>query len=399
MSIFAAVMTGKGTGAIATIQVFGDKIESLLKKIFKPAGEKSSQFKTGAILIGSIVNGTRIIDQVIIGCEGPALSGVEGPDTFAINCHGNPLIVEDIMNLLKRNGVKLITPEQMLYKILSQDKSLNTIAIEAKLAISRARTIEGTKILTNQTDAGLSEKAKYWQKNIGKIPISQIKSEAEHILRASETGMLIIFGCKTVIAGPPNTGKSTLLNRLSGKAKAIVSEIKGTTRDWVSAQCQVGPLALELFDTAGLDEILAASPVDNASQQKAAQLLKGADLVLLVLDISETNDQLKKTLIEKLADKKVLTVLNKSDLADKFDSAKLPPQLAATIRISAKLGTGLDDLARTIQHRVGVDKFDLRQPLCFTHRQEQLLGQLVKAKSKITSRSIVTELLNGRLNV
>ena len=89
MSIFAAVMTGKGTGAIAAVQVFGNSAEAVIKKVFKPAGTKPLKFKTGEILLGTITDSAKVIDQVTIGCE--------GPDTFAINCHGNPLIVEMIM--------------------------------------------------------------------------------------------------------------------------------------------------------------------------------------------------------------------------------------------------------------------------------------------------------------
>jgi tRNA modification GTPase len=391
MDIFAAVMTGKGTGAIATIQVFGEKAESLLKKIFKPAGERSLQFKTGAILVGTIINSSETIDQVTIGCE--------GENHFAINCHGNPLIVEDIMNLLKRHGVRIITPEQMLYKILAKDKSLNTIAIEAKLTIPKAKTIDGTRIIVNQTSGGLSGLAKHWLSNLDKIPLDQISADAGHILKASETASLIIFGCKVVIAGPPNTGKSTLLNRLAGRDAAIVSEIKGTTRDWVRAACQIGPLALELIDTAGLDETIAVSSDDKAAQQKAAQLLKDADLVLLVLDISETTDQLTETLIEKITGKKVLIILNKNDLLARFDPAKLAPGLADIIRISAKFGTGTEQLCVEIQQLAGVENFDLLQPVCFTARQEQFLTQLSAVKSKDAAHPIITELLSGRLNV
>ncbi len=204
MSVFAAVMTGKGTGAISTIQVFGDRAGAVVKKIFKPAGKKPAKFKPGKILLGTICDGTETIDQVTIGCE--------GPHSFAINCHGTPLIVEMIMQLLQRCGAKLLTAEQLLYKILSAQKSINTIALEAKLTQPRARTIEGTKIIANQIDAGLSKKIAEWLENIDTISLNEIVADAERILENSQTAKLIIQGCTAVIAGPPNTGKSTLLN-------------------------------------------------------------------------------------------------------------------------------------------------------------------------------------------
>ncbi|MHC4888825.1 MAG: GTPase, partial [Planctomycetota bacterium] len=184
--------------------------------------------------------------------------------------------------------------------------------------------------------------------------------------------------------------------------KAIVTDIKGTTRDWVTARCQIGPLSVELIDTAGLDEKLAAAPehlIEKKSQQKAAQILEEADLVLLVLDNSTSGDQLDDRLIEKITDKKVLTVLNKSDLPAKFDAGKLPEILGSTVQISAKFGTGIQNLTKRIQQLCGVADFDLQTPVCFNSRQKNLLKQLKNAKSKQQSASIITELLNGQLHV
>ena len=394
MTVFAAVMTGKGTSAISTIQVFGDSAEAVVKKIFKPARKKPPKFKAGKILLGTISDGTETIDQVIIGCE--------GPHSFAINCHGNPLIAEMIMQLLQRCGAKLLTAEQLLYKILSAEKSVNTITLEAKLTQPGARTIEGTKIIANQIDAGLSKKIAEWLENINALSLKQITADAERILENSRTAKLIIQGCTAVIAGPPNTGKSTLLNYLAGRQKAIVTDIKGTTRDWVTARCRLGPLSVELIDTAGLDEKLAAAPeniIEKKSQEKAAQILEKADLVLLVLDNSTSSDQLDDRLLEKIADKLALTVLNKSDLPARFDADKLPDILANTVQISAKFGTGIENLTERIQQLCGVADFDLQTAVVFTSRQENLLKQLKKTKSRKQAASIITELLNGRLRV
>ena len=402
MSAFAAVTTGKGTGAIAVIQVFGDSAETIIKKIFSPAGKAPAVFKPGKILLGTISNGAETIDQVTIGCEGPG--------NFAINCHGNPLIVADIMQLLQSNGATLLTAEELLTKIFSIEKPSNTIALEAKLTQLQAKTIQGTKILVNQVDAGLTKKTEEWLQNINKISLKQIKAGAEQILKNTQTAKLIIFGCTAAIAGPPNTGKSTLLNFLAGRQKAIVADIKGTTRDWVSARCQIGPLLVELIDTAGLDEKLTAASedtIEKASQQKSVEILDKADLILLVLDNNQTAEQLDEKLLEKIADKKVLTVLNKYDLPTRFDADKLPQILANTvlsgmayaIKISAKLGTGIENLLKKIQQAYGVTDFDLKTAVCFTPRQENLLKQLKKTDSKQQALSIITELLNGRFTL
>ncbi len=394
MSVFAAVMTGKGTGAIAVIQVFGDSAEDIIKKIFKPRGKKPVILKPGKILLGTTANGSKTIDHVAIGCE--------EPNSFAINCHGNPLIVADIMQLLQLHGAKLITAEQLLAKTLTTQKPINTIALEARLAQPKAKTIEGAKIIANQIEGGLSRKIAEWLQNINTISLKQITADAERILEISQTAKLIIAGCKAAIVGPPNSGKSTLLNCLCGKQKAIVTDIKGTTRDWVSARCQIGSLSIELIDTAGLGEKLTILPkdiIEKASQEKSVQILQEADLVLLVLDNSQTSEQLDGRLLEKIADKKVLTVLNKSDLPTKFDAGKLPQILGNTVQISAKFGTGIENLLEKVLQLCGVADFDLKLAVCITGRQENLVKQLSYAKSRSKAASIITELLNGRLSV
>ena len=387
MSAFAAVMTGQGIGAISTIQLFGDSAEAILKKVFEPTGTKPPAFATGKILLGTINEAGETIDQVTIGCE--------ASNSFAIHCHGNPLIVEMIMQLLQRRGATLITAEQML----AAQQPINTIALEAKLAQLKAKTIQGTKIIANQVDAGLSKIITEWLENIKTISLDEISTQAELILKDSGTAKLIMFGCKVAIIGPPNSGKSTLLNCLASRQKAIVTDIKGTTRDWVSATCQIEPLSVEFVDTAGLDEKLPApnDTIEKAAQQKSVEILEQANLVLLVLDNSQPIEQLSEHLLEKIADKRVLTVLNKSDLPAKFDTVNLPQTLGNTVQISAKAGTGIENLTEKIWQICGVADFDLKTAICFTTRQEKLLRQLKKAKSKSQATAIITELLNGQV--
>ena len=390
MDTLAAVMTGKGVGAISSIQLIGAGAAEIIERIFRPAGNKPLRLERGKILLGDIINGDELIDQVVIGCE--------GENNFAINCHGNPLIVEMIMQLLQQNGARPVGSEQMLKEIFTAQGRGNSIALEGKLAQVKTVTLDGTKIIANQADAGLTKTAKHWLKDIDSISLTAIRKESEAILKRSQTAKLIIYGCKAILAGPANSGKSTLLNCLCGRQKSIVTDIAGTTRDWVGARCRFEWLFMELFDTAGLGATQGDS-VDKAARQKTAELLADADLVLLVLDSSETNEQLDKLLLEKVAGKKVLTVLNKSDLPAKFDEKQLPGNLTETVKISALLGEGIDDLIGKTQEVLGVADFDSSSPVCITCRQENLLSKLVAAKSKAAATSLIRELLNGEVRV
>ncbi len=391
MDCFAAVMTGKGTGAISTIQVFGDSAEAIIKKVFKPEGTKPLKFKTGEILLGTICDSAEVVDQVTIGCE--------GPDTFAIHCHGNPLIVEIIMQLLQHHGAALLTAEQLLSRLLTAQEPANTIAVEAKLVQAKARTLQGTKIIANQIDAGLTKKARSWLESIDEISLDTIKAEAIQILQKSQAANLIIYGCTVVLTGPPNSGKSTLLNCLAGRQKAIVTDIKGTTRDWVSARCRIGPLSVKLIDTAGLDEKLRGHQdnIDESAQKKTVEILEQADIILLVLDNSQPAEELDVRLLEKIAGKQIITVLNKSDLPARFDIGRLPQAFSNAVQISDKEVTGIENLNEKILKTVGAADFDLRETVCFTSRQENMLKKLTNAKSKQQTTSIITELLSGQV--
>ncbi|MHC4752931.1 MAG: GTPase, partial [Planctomycetota bacterium] len=238
-----------------------------------------------------------------------------------------------------------------------------------------------------------------WLGNLNEISLDKIKADADQILQKSQTAKLIIYGCTAVLTGPPNSGKSTLVNYFAGRQKAIVTDIKGTTRDWVEATCQIGSLSLKLIDTAGLDEELRArkDTIEKAAQKKSAEILEQADLVLLVLDNSQPTDQLDEHLLERIANKEVIIVLNKSDLPAKFDTGKLPKSLSNIVQISAKEGTGIEDLTEKILQITAVADFDIRTPVVFTGRQESLLKQLKNTESKQQATPIITELLNGQV--
>jgi len=393
MDIDAALMTGKGTGAISTIQIFGDGARPLLRKLFRPVGTRPAKFTMGEILLGTICDGSEVIDQVTLGCE--------GPDNFAIHCHGNPLIVEMIMELLRKHGANLVTAEQLLAKTLATQESSNTIAIEARLAQANTKTIEGAKIVANQVDSGLAETAQDWLDGIDRMSLDEIQAEAVRILHNSQPARLIMYGCTAVLTGPPNSGKSTLLNYLAGRQKAIVTDIKGTTRDWVEAECRIGALSVKLIDTAGLDpELSGLEPgIDKVARGKTTELLEQANLILLVLDGSRSAHDLDEELLDRVSRKRVITVLNKSDLPAQFDTGRLPKFLPDPIQISAKQGAGIKCLQETIRRTLHVSDLNFQQPLCFTDRQANLLKRLTTAKSNKQASSIITELLKDRLCV
>jgi tRNA modification GTPase len=391
MPATAAVTTAKGTAAISSIQLTGKSAKAIIQKIFKPHSTKKLFFQPSNILVGNLSDNDQVIDEVLIACQ--------SPDLFTINCHGNPIIVEMIMKLLEQNGAQLITVEQMLKNQFAQS-SQNTIDAEAKLYQLKAATLLGVKIIANQPDKGLAKTATQWLNNFETLSLQQIQNDCEKILTDSQLADKIINGVTIVIAGPPNSGKSTLLNCLSGRQKSIVTDTPGTTRDYVGSKCRLGPLLAEFIDTAGLDENLTISPVDAQAQKITRRLINQSDLVLLVLDGSEPLGPKKLTISKDLvAPERLLVVFNKSDLTKNLDHTCLDFNFADSVTISAKESTGIEQLSKKILKTLAVDTFDSAASVCFTQRQQILLQKILTAKAKSDTRPAITELLNAPICV
>lgn len=384
MGTWAAAMTGKSTGAIATIQVLGDRAGQIVARIFRPVPPSPGAWTPGRIALGTVVDGQEVLDQVVLGCE--------GRDLFALHCHGNPLIVEAVMALVARNGAEPVQPEALLARVL-RSRGATTLEVEARLAQLRARTLEGVRLIANQVCGGLVPMVRGWLER----PAHEVRDQARAVLARSAPARLIVEGCTVAIVGPPNTGKSTLLNAMAGQDKAVVADIRGTTRDSVRAEWRVGPLCLDLIDTAGLTADPACD-VDRAAQGQALQAMDTADLVLLVLDGSQPADQVSGLPLDRIAARPVLTVLNKSDLAHRLAPADLTAPLGtACLRLSARYRPDLAALGQAIREACGVAGLSLDTLVAFTSRQRLLLEDLAHAGRPPDPQAAVRQLLHGPL--
>jgi tRNA modification GTPase len=377
MSVMAALLTPKGPGAIAVIKLCGPSASTILATVFEPSSKIPLP---GKLVLGTVVDGSHTIDRVVVACE--------SENSFAINCHGSPLVVELVMDLLCRHGASPVEAKVLLYSELRRDTSLNSIAVEAALTQLDSLTVEGAKLIARQLTTGLVPLANRWLSDSSGEMLSSAKSAAAQALARASVAHLIIHGARIVLAGPPNSGKSTLLNTLAGRPKSIVADSPGTTRDYISARFTIPSLAIELIDTAGLGEHKAMDNIALAAQKKSRDLLASADLIILVLDSTRPIAQFDASF---LAGRPVVTVCNKSDIA----TLNVP----GAISISAANGDNLAALVAAIRTRLGIDTFDLSAPAPFTPRQQDILQRLVSAPDHASAVILITELLNCPVKV
>jgi tRNA modification GTPase len=361
-SVNVCVLTPRGMAAISSIALTGQGASAVLGHLFsRPVPQR------GNSVYGTINGDFGSIDSVVVSCE--------DIDCYVIHCHGNPLLVEQIVSRCCRFGAVLQSSEEFLFSRFHSD-SKTLIEAEARLAMTKAASLEAVTLLNRQITGGLSAWAAGW---IGSKchDINRLRKECSAIIKQSGVAKRLLEGIRAVLIGPPNSGKSTLLNRLAGAEEVLVSDTAGTTRDWVSIVCRIGPLRVELFDTAGLDEHLAAaSELDQAAQQSARQVMASAELVLELCEC--TQSRVERSLV--IPEVSVIKVFTKSDLLK--DPVGFTADISVPwVLVSAADGEGIESLLDAILSAMQIDMLSENQPICFTQRQFEIVCGLSKTTS------------------
>jgi tRNA modification GTPase len=379
----AAVATPPGEGAIAMVRISGPDAKKILGRIFKPSSHRP---KPRTATFGKILDGEEMVDQVLVTTfEAPA--SFTGEDMAEISCHGGVLLVAKILELILRQGARAAEPGEFSQRAFFNGK-IDLTRAEAIMDIISARTPLALRAAAQQLEGRLGAEILALRNSAletvahieafidfpeegidpasGRLLLEKIQSLlalTTALLATADEGRILREGVRVAIAGKPNAGKSSLLNRLLGMDRAIVSEIPGTTRDTIEETACLRGILFRLTDTAGLRKT--SDPVEREGVARTERALESADLVLHLFDAS--SGEIPPTLREN-----EILVANKSDLP----CPSLPPQ---ALPISCATGAGFDQLLDAMAEAAGLRHLTSGQSLAAINSRHKALLESSRA--------------------
>jgi tRNA modification GTPase len=387
----AAISTPTGEGAIAIVRVSGADALGLADKIFV-GQQKPSQFAARMQHLGEIVADDQVIDQVVISVHRTPAS-YTGEDLVEISCHGGMLITARVLETCLRAGARGARPGEFTERAFLNGK-MDLTQAEAVIDLIRARTDLALRSATEQLEGRLGEKIRQIQEELIatvahieasidfpeegiapdegeklRVRLDSARQKISQLLSTAEQGRLLREGVRVVIYGATNAGKSSLLNRLLGYERVIVSASHGTTRDAIEEVINLRGMPVRLLDTAGLRS--STDPLERAGIARTEKSLHGADLRL---HIADSNAAKPPDFAVHSANGVEIVVLNKSDLPAHRDWENFD-----ALRISCVTGEGLPDLENEILNRIAGENLRPESMLAINARHRDCLGRALQA--------------------
>ena len=352
----AAISTPPGEGAIALVRLSGEGAIAVADQLFRGSA-KPSEFQPRLQHFGRVVDGNTLVDEVVLSVH-RAPASYTGEDLVEISCHGGTLLPARILELCLRAGARAARPGEFTERAFLNGK-MDLTQAEAVIDLIRAKTDLALRSATEQLEGSLGRRISALRDELislnahleasldfadediapdaGDKLLARLKSigrEISALLATAARGRILREGVRVVIYGPTNAGKSSLLNRLLGYDRVIVSDSHGTTRDTVEEAINLRGISVRLLDTAGLRE--STDAVERAGIARTERSLQQADLSLFVADQSAPRPA---RLNDPRQDSAEMIVLNKSDLPEHADWKE-----TQAVRISCLSGTGITEL-------------------------------------------------------
>ncbi len=357
--------TPLGAGAIGIVRLSGSEAIAIANKVF--TGKSLANCHSHTLNYGHITENTRVLDEVMVGVM-KAPKTFTREDVIEINTHGGIAVMNEILQLLLRNGARMAEPGEFTKRAFLNGR-MDLSQAEAVMDIIRAKTDQAMNIAVKQLDGSLSNLINKTRQEIletlAQVEVNidypeyddveemttrmlrektaAFQTLLENLLKTAKRGKILREGLSTAIIGRPNVGKSSLLNHLLREEKAIVTDIAGTTRDVIEEYVNINGVPLKLVDTAGIRET--DDVVERIGVERSHKALEEADLVLLVLSANEALTDQDRQLLALSEGSNRIILLNKTDLPENIETADLPDDV---IKISVLEDTNIDKIEAKI---------------------------------------------------
>ncbi|MBQ9272291.1 MAG: tRNA uridine-5-carboxymethylaminomethyl(34) synthesis GTPase MnmE [Mogibacterium sp.] len=380
----AAISTAPGEAGIGIVRVSGPQSEALMRRLMIDCPEN---IEPRHAYFGKVVNdssdpGAEVIDEaVFIHMKAPA--SYTGEDMLEIQAHGSNVSLKSILSAILNSGldgVRMAEPGEFT-KLAFLNGKMDLSQAEAVIDIIKAKTDLSLEIAERQREGRLSERIEEIRSSLLDIlaqmavdidypdedygddssaysdTINQLRwvhSDVEELLDTASIGRIAREGVRSVIAGKPNAGKSSLMNAILGEGRVIVTDVPGTTRDTVEESASLGGVPIVLVDTAGLRD--SEDKVEQIGIERTTQAIAGADIVILVIDGSQKLDEEDEKVLrflENMSADRILAVINKEDLGTTIEEEEVRGKLPGVRIINTSLvGKGAIDAAKAVTEAI-----------------------------------------------
>ncbi len=398
-----AVSTPPGIGGISVIRISGAECFAILEKVFI-SQISVTELKSHHIYYGKIYSENLLIDEVLVSVfKNP--NSFTGEDVVEISCHGGAFVTQSVLQTILKNGARHAEKGEFTKRAFLNGK-MDLTEAEAVIDLIHASTKHSLESAIYQLEGKLYNSINQILKDITSVRseieldidfsdqglehkkyqdylsiLLEIKSRIEKLITSAKEGLILHDGFRVVIAGPPNAGKSSVFNRIIENERAIVTDVPGTTRDYIEEDIALEGYLVKLFDTAGLRE--KPEKIEQFGIEKAYKILKDAHLILWIEDCSVS----RETSLPNFEGIETISVLNKSDLIRKGNAVS-----SDSIFVSAKTGSGIEELKKMIVDNIDVSGEDLADGLITNSRQ---LGAAEKSLSALTQAVETTKSKRG----